>query len=404
MKKKPVLTIGLSLLVALVAVTVLVMVGSATEANLASLEVVATGLQSPRHMTFGPDGALYVAEAGFAGAGPCILTAIGPSCVGNSAGITRITSDSQQRVLSGALSLGGPFPFPDGSQEGLGLHDVWFDGSGNMFGLYGLGASPTNTVPASGTLNGMTFATIVEVGANDTVTPVLDIGAYELAANPDMGLLDTNPFTFVDDGAGTIYIADAGGNAVLETDGVTISTTAVFSNRLAPFWADFPTNTIPISIPMQAVPTSVAINPDGELFVGQLTGFPFPPGFANVYRIPDGGDPEVFLEGFTNIVDIEFDADGNLYVLEMATNGLLGPIVLANGEWTGALKRIDTDGDMTTIASEGLHAPTGMAIGSDGWIYISNKGLTPDEGEVVRVRANSAALPIISNQYEPGAP
>ena len=48
-----------------------------------------------------------------------------------------------------------------------------------------------------------------------------------------------------------------------------------------------------------------AVGPDGEYYVGQLTGGPFAVGIANVYRVPpEGGDPEVFESGFTNIVDI----------------------------------------------------------------------------------------------------
>jgi len=36
------------------------------------LTVVADGLDNPRGIGFGPDGALYVAESGSGGSGPCI--------------------------------------------------------------------------------------------------------------------------------------------------------------------------------------------------------------------------------------------------------------------------------------------------------------------------------------------
>ena len=55
------------------------------------------------------------------------------------------------------------------------------------------------------------------------------------------------------------------------------------------------------------MPTSVVKGPDGAYYVGQLTGFPFPPGGANVWRVKPGHDPEVFKGGFTNIIDIAFD-------------------------------------------------------------------------------------------------
>ena len=43
------------------------------------------------------------------------------------------------------------------------------------------------------------------------------------------------------------------------------------------------------NVQMQSVPTGVVEAADGSLYVGELTGFPFPVGGANVYRIPAGG-------------------------------------------------------------------------------------------------------------------
>ena len=68
-------------------------------------EVVATGLANPRGMAFGADGALYIAEAGIGGEGPC---AMGPEgneeCFGESGGVTRILDGAQERVLDGLAS------------------------------------------------------------------------------------------------------------------------------------------------------------------------------------------------------------------------------------------------------------------------------------------------------------
>ena len=37
-----------------------------------------------------------------------------------------------------------------------------------------------------------------------------------------------------------------------------------------------------------------------------------------MWRVEPGEDPEVYARGFTNIIDIAFDDDGNLFVLEIS--------------------------------------------------------------------------------------
>jgi hypothetical protein len=76
---------------------------------------------------------------------------------------------------------------------------------------------------------------------------------------------------------------------------------------------------------MDAVPTTVAVGPDGALYVGELTGFPYPVGGARIYRVVPGevvlGEtPPIYADGFTNVIDIAFDHDGSLLVLELAKN------------------------------------------------------------------------------------
>jgi hypothetical protein len=131
------------------------------------------------------------------------------------------------------------------------------------------------------------------------------------------------------------------------------------------------------------VPTSVVKGPDGAYYVGQLTGFPFPPGKASVFRVVPGKAPRVFADGFTNIIDIAFDKRGRLYVLEIATNGLLS--AGENELPVGRLVRVNRDGSRTTLASEGLNAPGGFVLGH-GAAYITNNSILSDAGQVVKVR------------------
>ena len=64
----------------------------------------------------------------------------------------------------------------------------------------------------------------------------------------------------------------------------------------------------------------MTLGPDGYLYVGE-EAFGAGEGGARIYRVPpDGCLPanqcEVFKSGFTSIMDLEFDRNGNLYVLE----------------------------------------------------------------------------------------
>src|SRR5215218_3241642 len=104
------------------------------------LRVVAEGLNNPRGIGIGPDGALYVAESGKGGAGPCIAGPEGDqACFGRSGSVTRITRHSQQRVLTGLPSTAAP----DGSAA-AGPVDLGFSGWTGylLIGNPGGGAAP----------------------------------------------------------------------------------------------------------------------------------------------------------------------------------------------------------------------------------------------------------------------
>jgi hypothetical protein len=328
--------------------------------------VVASGLDSPRGLTFGPNGTLYVAEAGVGGTSPCFAHPLGQVCFGASGAVTQVKGGHQQRILTGLPSFA-----LQGTPEVFGPSDVATRGS-NLYVTLGLGADPAvrESLPDPGQL----AATLIRAKpSKGTFKVVADIGDFELSDNPDGGLPDSNPQGLLATKGGQV-IADAGGNSLL---GVRshgrISTLAVFPPRLVPNPFGGP------DIPMQAVPTTVTRGPDGSLYVGQLTGFPFPVGGANIYRVEPGEQPEVVASGFTNIIDIAFGPDGSLYVLEIAHNGLL------SGDTTGALIRVDKNGSRTIIASEGLTMPTGVAI-RNGKAYVSNCGVCADIGEVIAIR------------------
>jgi hypothetical protein len=332
--------------------------------------VLATGLDNPRGLAFGPDGLLYVAEAGRGGTSTmCLPSPTGPElrCYGPTGSVTRISAPGvQQRVLTGLPSLA----VADGS-EAEGPHDIAF-GFGNAWITVGSGGDPALLAPLAQA--NILFGHLYRVSLSGEVTPLVDVAAYETASNPDGGPLDSNLFALeVLSTRGVV--TDAGGNALLEIDPQgTISTLAVFPDRLVPGPGG-------VDVPMQAVPTSIAEGPDGSLYVGELTGFPFPVDGARVYRVPAaGGTPEVVAVGFTNIIDIAIGPDGAAYVLEHDIDGLLQPGTI------GRLTRIGPFGLRTELAPGLLDTPGKIAIGpDDNAVYVTTHSSTAGAGQVLRI-------------------
>jgi hypothetical protein len=348
-----------------------------------TIEVVVSGLDSPRGLNFGYTGILYIAEAGRGGDGPCVPGPEGGEvCLGQTGKIT-----GHWRGDTWTVADGLPSSADEQQSDVTGPHDVAVSPLGLIVPV-GLGADPAvrdGVGPA-----GEHFGTVLRVNpSSGEWSPIADLAEYEAINDPDAGQPgvehpDSNPFG-VDVHGTTVTVTDAGANAVLQfrqrlTGDPTIETLAVLPFRLveAPPFPD-----LPPEIPMQPVPTTVA-RQGGTYFVGQLTGFPFPVGGANVYQVRKGQEPEVYASGFTNIIDIAVDKKGGLLVLEMFTNGLFA----AEDDPSGALWRVDRDGTKTLIADggDGLLAPAGIAVGRDGSYYVTNKAVFGEgQGEVLRI-------------------
>ena len=355
---------------------VILVVVLTTRVAAAEWTVVATGLHNPRGLDFAPNGALYIAESGSGGDGPVIPGAEFPMHFGTSGSITRVFKGTQERIVTGLPSFAS-----ETGASATGPSAISFGDLGHAFVTIGLGRPPhfRDDIIAQGA-PAAKLGRLFQMNQNGQMKEVADLAGFEASADPDHNGADSNPNGVVASREGAAYVADAGGNDLLRVDANgTVSVVAVFPNRTVPKPPFLPTPPFPPQLSMQAVPTNVVHGPDGALYVSQLTGFPFPVGGARIYRVVPGSAPTVYAEGFTNIIDLEFDAHGNLYVLEIDANSLLAPSP------AGRLARINVGGGVETIASDGLVMPGGMAIGPDGAIYVSNYGTSPTAGEVVRI-------------------
>ena len=164
--------------VLLVAALVVVNFGRPVEpvnasANPETIEVIASGLNNPRGINFGPEGALYVAEAGSGGGGPCAEGPEGLRCYGTTGSITRIDlrSGTSTRIATDLPSLA----IEDGSFA-IGVHDISFQGRGNGFFTIGFSGDPAARTIDFGAA-GASLARLARMNASGNWNLHQDLGA-----------------------------------------------------------------------------------------------------------------------------------------------------------------------------------------------------------------------------------
>jgi sugar lactone lactonase YvrE len=311
---------------------------------------IATGLNSPRHLFYGEDGSLYIAEAGQGGEtegeGP-----FGAVTYGETSQFSVVSPEGEQSVLiPGLISMNAGF----GQIEGAMAIYVTETSYWAVLGL-GLKEAP----------EGQYVEALVEYDRETMeVKQAVDLRAFETENNPDESdEIVSNPADIAVDADGKVYIADASANTVLTwtpDDGV----------QLFAAW--------PV-VDSSAVPTSVAIGPDGDVYVGFLSGFPFPAGGARIERYAADGTLKQTYEGLTLVTDVLVTAEGAIYAVQFADG--FGDAGYNAG--TGSVVMVSEDG-LETIAGE-LNFPYGIALSPDGTLAVSVEsfGVAPDSGKVI---------------------
>ena len=343
-----------------------------------TVTVVRGALNAPRHLTLTRAG-LFVAEAGAGGTvkadcvtGPRISgPGVAQYCVGLTGAISLIRSHHV------TVSLRLPSVIEEDTKEVAGPGAVAFNRDGQaavtmqdvLVNKDGGNALPKPLGAAFGSLllwrGGKIVSVDIAAFAAAHPQPAFSLGTF-----PGEKPYDSDPYDVVAYRGGFV-VADAAANSLLEVSKWgTISLLARFPALAEQAPPGLIGNPGPITIKAQAVPTSVAVGPDGALYVGLLRGIPSDPGTAYIYRVVPGQQPTIWARGLTAVTAIAFDSQGRLLATEYSTGGLLAPPTVP-----GALVRISPNGQtVTTLPVPGLYQPTGVAVGPGGAVYVSNYG------------------------------
>ncbi len=327
-----------------------------------------------------PEGRIFVAETVMPGNEPS---------AGQSVSVIK-------QILKGAIEKIGEIQTMKGSPIN-GLASV---GGQEAYDLYA----------SSGALDRATGGKLFYVGSSGQA--MADIGAFERKNDPDATFgpqwkdprcevapfspgPQSNPYHLTMLSSGTALVADAAGNTLLSVKtGGEIELVAVFT----PPTADGSSSSNPADwlvlfelkdgtdCYVQPVPTSVAIGPDGDYYVGELTGAVaegLPTGLSRVWRIEADArnvvcpseDCQVVISGLTSVIDVAFGPHGNLYVLEYDKNSWLAPFIPAIAG--GTLKRCDAEAGTCENVATNLVLPGAITFDTRGdlWVLENNIGI-----------------------------
>ncbi len=371
--------------------------------HLATVEtVVAGGLNNPRGITIGEDGSLFVAESGSGGDQAVTFDDGGTVCVGQTGAVARIRGGQVERIATfpsyAEADESGSCSGDGAGIAAVGPSGIDIDANKRIGVTVGLGGDLAfrDSLPAE---IADQLGVLSRIEHDGSVSVIADMAAFEEQRDPDGAGADSNPYGLTATHHNRWIAVDAGGNDLLEIepsgvirrfitnlprlDPAPFTPPSCFADLPPEVQAQFPPEGA--MIPPDPVPTSVAVGPDGLYYVALLSGFPFAPGTAAVYRVsPETGRFDPYLTGLSNVIDIAVGPGATLYILQLTDGPLLDAEICDNAA-AGSLTKVVWWTKEQTLLTDELPIPGGVAVDAYGNAYVTTLSVLPGAGGVVKV-------------------
>jgi hypothetical protein len=314
----------------------------------AGVEVVAAGLTSPRGFAWSPDGSLYMALAGSGGASRFEVADGFTMEIGLSSSVATVADGCATPVVAGLVSAHWVEP-----GWVWGAMDVAFIAD-ELYVLVS-GAGPTWLSPSS-------FSGVFRINDDATMTMVADVTTW-LPDNPPA-------FTPPDYNAdGSLFDLEAAGDALLLSEAVGGQLLRVTTAGEITTVADLSEGHL--------VPTGIAVDGEGNAYVGFETTPPYPDGASKVVKVTPDGTVSDEWTGLTAVTDVAIGPDGTLYAAEMATGNLDAEPFLRPG--SGRVVRQNGPDGLEEVLTDVAY-PVTLGFDTEGALHVAYPAFAPNAG------------------------